>query len=85
MFMRTLSFALVSAFASQAFAGPININTASAEQLQQELVGVGPVIAQRIVEHRDSHGPFKTVEELSIVKGVGDKTLARNSSDILLK
>ena len=52
----------------------ININTASKDQLTQ-LKGVGPVIADRIIEYRDKNGKFKTVEELTEVKGIGDGTL----------
>jgi len=49
----------------------ININTADAEQLD-ELPGVGPAIAQRIVEYRAAHGRFETIDELRSVNGVGD-------------
>ena len=70
---------------SQAMAGPININSASAEQLDQELVGVGPAIAQRIVDYRSTVGEFKDAAQLTEVKGVGDKTLSKNAQFILLK
>ncbi len=52
-------------------AGPININTASVEELDT-LPGIGPSIAQRIVEDRMAHGPFKTPEDLKRVRGIGD-------------
>jgi len=52
----------------------ININTATVEQLV-ELKGVGEVIAQRIIDYRQEHNGFKSVDELAAVKGVGDKTL----------
>jgi len=50
----------------------ININTASESQLT-ELPGIGPAIAERIVRHRQQIGPFKAVEDLKQVKGIGDK------------
>ncbi len=83
--IKTLIFSLASLFAAQALAGPVNINTADVAALDQELVGVGPVIARRIIEHRDAHGAFQSAEELMLVKGVGEKVLAKNAEFILLK
>ena len=54
---------------------PININTASRAQLQS-LSGIGPVLSQRIIDYREKHGVFKTVEELDKVSGIGPKRLA---------
>ena len=51
----------------------ININTASAEELE-ELPRVGPVIARRIVEYREQEGAFQSVEEIMNVRGIGEKT-----------
>ena len=53
----------------------LNLNSATAEQLE-ELPGVGPALAARIVDWRESNGSFKNVEELSSVSGIGDKLLA---------
>ena len=79
--------AIIFAFglSSQVMAGPVNINSASAEQLDHELVGVGPAIAQRIVDYRSNNGEFKDVAQLTEVKGVGEKTLSKNAQFILLK
>ena len=54
--------------------GTININTASATDLEK-LPGVGPALAQRIVEYRDSHGPFASVDALTDVPGIGKAKL----------
>jgi competence ComEA-like helix-hairpin-helix protein len=50
----------------------ININTASAKELEQ-LPGIGPGLAARIVEHREKYGPFRRAEHLLIVRGISDK------------
>jgi competence protein ComEA len=53
----------------------LNLNTATAAQLEQ-LPRVGPVLAQRIVDYRDQHGGFRSVEQLREVTGIGDSTFA---------
>lgn len=55
--------------------GLININTATAEQLEM-LPGIGEVIARRIIDYRNTHGPFQSVYALTNVKGIGEKRLA---------
>ena len=52
----------------------VNINTATVQDFES-LPGIGPVMAQRIVDYRDEHGPFKSVEELTKVKGIGESKL----------
>ena len=54
---------------------PLNLNTATAEQLDQ-LDGVGPATAQKIVAYRQAHGGFRSVSELDQVPGIGEKKLA---------
>jgi competence protein ComEA len=56
-------------------APPVDLNTATLEQLDT-LDGVGPVTAQKILEYRQQHGGFGSVEELGQVSGIGPKTLA---------
>jgi len=55
--------------------GLININTATREQLES-LPGIGPVLAQRIIDYREQHGPFQAVGQLTMVEGIGSKRLA---------
>ena len=54
--------------------GVVNLNQASVEQLQL-LPRVGPALAQRIVEFREANGPFKAADEVTAVKGIGERSL----------
>lgn len=65
-----------------AFAGPVDINTADAQTISEELDGVGLTKAQAIVEYRRKHGPFRSAEDLSLVKGIGDRTVELNRDKI---
>jgi competence protein ComEA len=65
-----------SAMASpSAPANPVDINTASVPELKR-LPGIGPVLAERIILYRVDHGPFRQVDDLQRVRGIGTKTLA---------
>jgi competence protein ComEA len=55
---------------------PLDLNTASLEQLDA-LPGVGPATAQKIVDYRQAHGPFRNVDELEAVPGIGPAKLAQ--------
>ncbi|MGY0506039.1 ComEA family DNA-binding protein [Luteimonas sp. e5] len=66
-------------FAGNAFAAEVvNINTADAATLSRTLNGVGPAKAQAIIDYREANGPFKSAEQLAMVKGIGLKTVERN-------
>lgn len=54
--------------------GKLDLNRATAEELQH-LPGIGPVLAQRVIEQRTKHGPFHTVDDLRDVKGIGKKRM----------
>ena len=59
----------------------LNLNTATAAQFE-ELPGVGPVLAQRIVDWRTEHGRFTSVDELGEVSGIGEKIFAQLQSRV---
>jgi len=64
--------------------GPVNINTATAEELQS-LPGIGPVLAQKVVEYRRQVGGFRRVDDLASVPGIGPKRLAEIRPFIVLQ
>ena len=64
---------------------PVNVNSASAEEIAEALKGVGMSKAAAIVTYRDENGPFKHVDELVNVKGIGIRTVDINREYILLK
>jgi competence protein ComEA len=70
-----------SAAAKSAVSPTVNLNTATAEQLQK-LPGVGPKVAARIIEYRQKNGPFKKIEELMNVRGVGEKSFLKLKDQI---
>ena len=77
---------LLAAFVSiTAIAGPVDINTADAETISAELRGVGISKAIAIVEFRKANGPFKSVDELAQVKGIGERTIEINRANIRLE
>ena len=63
--------------------GKINITTATVDQLAL-LPGIGTRTAQAIIEYREQHGPFKTVSDLTNVRGIGEKTLELLRKHILV-
>jgi len=63
----------------------VNINTADAATLANSLKGVGTSRAEEIVRYREAYGPFKSVDELTDVKGIGKSTLEGNRAIITLE
>ncbi|KMN81765.1 topoisomerase [Chromobacterium sp. LK11] len=73
-------FAALMLICSTAFAA-VNINTANQQELEA-LKGIGPVKAKAIVDYRAKNGPFKSVDDLKNVSGIGDKTLEKLRSEL---
>src|SRR5436190_20461439 len=80
--MKTLLFVLLAwfAFATAAFAA-VNVNTATKEELTT-LKGIGDAKAQAIIDYRTKNGPFKTVDDLDNVKGIGPGILGKIKNDV---
>ncbi len=81
----TIAALFVLAAPVAVLAGPVNINTADAETISAELKGVGLAKAQAIVEYRKKHGPFRSADDLSLVKGIGERTVEINRADIRVR
>lgn len=62
----------------------VNINTATAAEIQDKLVGIGAKKAQAIVEYREKNGGFRSIEQLKEVSGIGNATLEKNRERIVL-
>ena len=65
-------------------ASKVNLNRASADELQV-LPGIGPVLAQRMVDWRKTHGRYRTVDDLQEVKGIGKKRLEQLRPLVMVK
>ena len=64
---------------------PVNVNQADAETIADALAGIGQKTAIKIVEYRKANGPFKAIEDLTNIKGIGEKKLAKIKQDVQLK
>ncbi len=77
--LKKLAAAVLLTASSFAFAAEsVNINTADAAALAEGLHGVGPAKAQAIVAFREKNGPFKSVDDLVAVQGIGEQTVKMN-------
>jgi competence protein ComEA len=87
-FVKTTAIALQSMVLAALFAGSalaaetVDINTADAKTIDRVLHNVGPAKAEAIVAHREANGPYKSLEQLAKVKGIGLKTVEKNRDRI---
>ena len=79
--MKRLALALALALCSATAFAAINLNTATKEELVA-LPGIGPAKAQAILDYRSAHGPFKSVEEVKDVKGIGAKRFEKLKGEL---
>ena len=83
--IKSFLFTVLFSFSSLLYAAQVNINTADADTLSNELSGIGQSKAAAIVAYRDQHGPYKQLEDLANVKGIGISTIEKNKSKMILK
>ena len=84
--IRKLLFGLVLLLLTvPAFAKGININSASAQEIAQAMTGVGKSKAAAILKYREAYGPFKTIDDLVKVKGIGKATVRKNKDRLAVK
>ena len=76
------AFAMALALSSLPALAVVNINTASQEEFVALHKGLGPAKAQAIIDYRKAHGPFKSVDDLKHVKGIGAKRLEKLRADL---
>lgn len=83
--LKSIIFGIIlSLGAGLAYAGPVNINTATADSLAVNIKGIGKKKAEAIIAYRQEHGPFKVVEDITKVKGIGKKLLENNRKNLLI-
>ncbi|WP_044409615.1 helix-hairpin-helix domain-containing protein [Thiomicrospira microaerophila] len=78
--LMTFIFSMLLSFS--AWSVQINVNTADARLMANNLSGIGMGKAEDIIRHREEHGEFKTLKDLARVKGIGPRTLERNADKI---
>lgn len=83
--IKSFLFIVLFSFSSLLYAAQVNINTADADTLSNELTGVGQSKAEAIVAYREQHGPYKQLEDLTNVKGIGIATIEKNKTKITLE
>jgi competence protein ComEA len=76
---------IASLLPAAVWAGPVDVNSADAATLAEELDGIGPAKAEAIVDYRDRNGPFESVDELLDVKGIGERVLDMNQGNIRIE
>ena len=86
--MKTLQsflFIVLFSISSMLYAAQVNINTADANTLSNELAGIGQTKAQAIIAYRELHGPYQRIEDLANVNGIGMNTVEKNKAKLTTK
>ena len=80
-----LIFSSISLANSQEKEWVVNVNTATVQELDDKLIGVGKRTAEEIVKHRKEHGSFKNMDDLDQVKFIGEAFMKKNESRIIFE
>lgn len=81
-FVLACFYAILLALSAATYAAPVDINSADAALLAQSIKGVGDKRAEAIVAYRNEHGPFKSVDDLAKVPGIGVKVVEQNRANL---
>jgi competence protein ComEA len=81
-FIKTIAIAALLLVSPMLWADALDINSDTADELAKGLAGIGPAKAQAIVQYREKNGPFKSVDDLTHVKGIGKATLEKNRAKV---
>ena len=81
----SFTFLSMSSMVATAAEAAVNINRDSPEVMADGLAGVGIAKAYRIVEYRETYGPFESIEELAEVNGIGSATIERNREQLVIE
>ena len=82
--LKTFIMMLAITLGGPSFASEVNINTMDATTIASSLKGIGMAKARAIVAYREENGSFGSIDELTNVRGIGEKTVANNRDNILL-
>ena len=74
---------LLALFSFNVIAKPVNVNTADAKTISESLSGIGQKKAEALIQYRTENGDFAMLNDLTNVKGIGEKTIEKNANDIL--
>lgn len=80
-----IAISVLMLFSMASFALPVNVNKADSELIADSLAGIGAKTAQKIVDYRTENGPFKKVDDLLAISGIGPKKLEKIRQDVKLK
>ena len=83
--LKTICGLLLLSMSALSFAGTVNINTADADTIAQQLTGVGYTKAALVVDYRNTNGPFVAIDDIALVKGIGQRTIELNRERIVIE
>jgi len=84
MKIKVLFLLILISMSTSIFAAQVNINLADSKTIASSLTGIGPSKAEAIVEYRSENGPFKSIEDIKNVKGIGSKVFEKIKADLII-
>ena len=81
-YLKSFCFMLVMLVSVSIYAGQVDINTADVSAIAGAINGVGEKKAAAIIQYREAHGPFVSIDDLANVKGIGKRTVDKNRQNL---